>query len=106
MKRCLLVFAGVWMFSGCGSEPTLDGSSEAALTTSRNKIDDSLSEEKRAEFGDAYRRIMAAHTAGVSERAAAKDPKVGETVTDELLKELDGLTADQVIDKANKLPEK
>lgn len=104
MRRSLVLFVGVWMLAGCGKEPTLDGSSQAALTMSMNKIAESLPEEKRAEFTAAYARIMTAHTGDISEKAAAKDPKIAETIMADRLKELDGLTADQVIEKADKLP--
>ena len=90
MKLIILSVAMSCFLLGCGGDAVIDGSSQAAFEKSIEKVSSSLNESQRAEFAQA---IMS-----LTMRYAFED-----RADDALMKDLDGLSADEVIVKLKAL---
>lgn len=96
-SRIVTAIAVVAVLSGCG-EPKVDASSEAAAKASIAEITESLSGEKRASFERAV-KIVAFQ--GIDVGAILAGTQTAESLKGDMLKKLDGKTADQVIATAD-----
>ncbi|MCF5170669.1 MULTISPECIES: DUF6694 family lipoprotein [Pseudomonas] len=99
MRRfiCIALMAG--MLAGCG-EPTLDGSSQKAFKDSAAKVAASLPEDKRKQFAS---DVMVLAFQGLDISQVLQGKKNAEGVSADMLAALNGKTAQQVADEANRV---
>lgn len=83
--------------AGCG-EPKLDGSSEAAMKASAQKVAEKLSPEKRQKFQEAFTLIA---LQGLDFKAIMKGEVSSEGAAANSMASLNGKTADEVIAQAD-----
>ena len=92
--KILMVSAAVSFLSGCG-EPTIDASSKESLDSSMHEIVEGLEPQQRRDFESAMRtismRIVFSSIGGSKE-----------AVEEKLIAELDGKTAEEIIELAKK----
>lgn len=98
MRRfiCIALMAG--MLAGCG-EPKLDGSSQQAFKDSAAKVAASLPEDKRKQFAS---DVMVLAFQGLDISQVLQGKKNAEGVSADMLAALNGKTAQQVADEANR----
>jgi hypothetical protein len=89
--RALTLFT-LLVLAGCDSQPRIDASSDKALKASLKKIDEKLTDKKRQELARATMVLM---TREASDKAASTPAK------ESIYKSLDGMSADEIIAKAN-----
>lgn len=98
-KLCLafmLLFSVVLV--GCGSEPTLDTSSEEAFKTSMERMTADMSPEEAAELQVAIQEILFDELFG-----SLGNGMPSEAIGASVAKEIDGLTASEILAKADKI---
>jgi hypothetical protein len=103
MTRNLVLVICLAAIAGCGGTPRIDGSSEAAFESSVEKVSDSLPNEKKMEFAIALLAISMSHAGELLSDPANIDEASQTAMAEKVITELDGLTADEVIAKANAL---
>jgi hypothetical protein len=94
---CVAVMAG--LLAGCG-EPKLDGSSQQAFKDSAAKVAANLPEDKRKQFAA---DVMALAFQGLDLAQVLQGKKTAEDVSADMLVALNGKTAQQVSDEANRV---
>jgi hypothetical protein len=92
MRKVVVLVVAALMLSGCG-EPKLDGSSEDAMKTSLQKVSESLSADKRAQFESDLKLVL---LSGLDFKAVLRGEKSTSDTTKALLADLNGKTAEQV----------
>lgn len=110
MKHLLMAVpvAMALLLSACGG-PTFDGSSAEKAQSSMQAMTEELSEDKKREFAMAFASLTSQHAMSLM-GAAMSDPlkaqqKMQES-SEQLMKELDGKSVDDIIDMANALKDK
>lgn len=98
MRRCLTL-AALLLLSAC-SEPAVDGSSEAALKASVEKISAKLDPEKRARFQESI-QFVALNEVSIS--SILSGDQTADSLAGDMYSALDGKTADQVISEAERI---
>ncbi|WP_099311916.1 DUF6694 family lipoprotein [Pseudomonas sp. ICMP 564] len=94
---CVVLMAG--MLTGCG-DPKLDGSSQQAFKDSAAKVAASLPEDKRKQFAS---DVMVLAFQGLDIAQVFQGKKNAEDVTADMLVALNGKTAQQISDEANRV---
>lgn len=99
MKRILLAAAVAFALTGCG-EAKIDGSSDAALKDSVDKVAKGLPSDKQTQFRE---DVVALTLSQVSLADVISGKKNAESVTGDARKVLDGKTGEQVMAQAAQL---
>ncbi|MCH4885539.1 DUF6694 family lipoprotein [Pseudomonas sp. TMW22080] len=97
MRKFVFLFAGSLLLAGCG-DPKLDGSSEEAMKKSVQKISESLSSEKKAQFESGLELVIISN---VDFKSVLNGDKSAADLTGAMLSDLNGKTAEQVIATAD-----
>ena len=92
MNKVFLLLCALVLVVGCGGAPTLDASSEASLKSSMEAMAKSLSDEDKQKLASS----VALHGMGNMFQSAMSGEK---KELHEMLKDLHGLTAQQIIAK-------
>ncbi|WP_010490773.1 DUF6694 family lipoprotein [Pseudomonas sp. S9] len=95
--RILIALVSAVLLAGCG-EPRLDGSSEAALKASVVKVSEKLDSTKKEEFTEALQLVALSK---MDLAAVMSGKKSSDTLAVEMLTEVNGKTADELIAQAN-----
>lgn len=104
MKKNFLPIILALSLSACTGGKTLDTTNMQTFESSMNAMVDELEGEKKAKFQEAVLLIgVGLMSAGLNGAFKGKDSAQSEQ---EFLKQFDGLNADEVIDKVNKLSKK
>lgn len=101
----------ILMLPGCGGEVVIDGSSPKAFMLSVDRMQDSLPPDQEQQFALSVSQVIFKHNLeklkqdGFVEKLATQPPKMTreEFLTREVLAELDGMTAGEVIEHAKTL---
>lgn len=99
MRRFICIALCAGMLAGCG-EPKLDGSSQQAFKDSAAKVAASLPEDKRKQFAS---DVMVLALQGLDISQVLQGKKNAEGVSADMLAALNGKTAQQVADEANRV---
>ena len=95
MNKFFLLLCALMLVVGCGGAPTLDASSEESLKSSMEAMAKNLSEEEKQKFAAS----VAMHGMGNMFQAAMSGEEGEEKELHAMLKDLHGLTAQQIIAK-------
>lgn len=90
------------ILTGCGG-PTIDASSQVALEISLERVAQSLSVEKRAEFGEAF-GIVTMNALGLDQISFLQQSSLDRDQLEEKMRQaIHGKTASQIISAAKKI---
>lgn len=105
MNRIILFFLGITSLFLTSCQPTIDASSEESFTASLERMNQSLDEEKKAEFAEAMGVVLlGGFDFGKAMQAAFRGEAYdGNAAADSIRMSLDGLNADQIIAKAESI---
>ena len=107
MRRLVLALASLALLAACGSAPKLDGSSEQAYAASLERVRQSLDEKRRLDLDSALMAMSLVELGDqIAVAQAGGDPKLQDEQEAGLRAAVDGLTADQVIEKTAPAREK
>lgn len=99
MRRLMCVALMAGLLAGCG-EPKLDGSSQQAFKESAAKVAASLPEDKRMQFAS---DVMTLAFQGLDISQVLQGKKSADEVSVDMLVALNGKTAQQISDEANRV---
>ena len=102
MKRIMLVLVAGLLLGAC-LEPKIDASSEETLEASREKVQQSLSEEQRKQFDTAFDGIMAAAIQDQLLKIGRGQMPSREDMFSEIGKKIDKKTGKQIISEFEKI---
>jgi hypothetical protein len=97
-SKLLLCLTFAVVLTACGGSPKLDTSTPETTQASLAKILESLPQEKQLEF----LRAQTALAASILSAASLNGPEAILSATEDLNKQLNGKTADEIIEMANK----